>query len=1203
MHRIEDSERTTDVRVEEKHYTYDANGNVVQERLRGSGTEAGIAQSVRERITDIAYAVSASRYLLGRPSHTTLRDPSGFLLAEKRFYYDGPDFVGLPLGQMERGLVSRVEEWVLTQADFDAHYAGLDQNVLGYTSDVNAEGVASVFAVRELTRYDGRGLAIAKRDPFGNETTMGYDLDGVFRLRLTDPLGESEFEYDRSTGQINRITYPDGAVGQFKYDAQGRLLHGLAPGEDPAKPATTHTYDESVIPNRRTVGLRQLDGTISNSVTYYDGYGKPFQQRAEVEPGHYVVSGWRRLNPWGDLKEEFEPTFADTAEFGPVETLGRPSRQIFYDARGRTVRCLNYNRGESTVSFEPFRVTTRDANDHDASPANVARGQFDTPHVEEFDVFRYLRRVTERVGVNRHVATAYEIGPMGELLAVSDTRGEKFRYRYDRLGNRLELTLREAGTRKLWYDAAKRLIRSLDGEGHDLRAQWDAIGRLQSLRSGAELLEEYTYDDGAQNAFGLLAAVQYPGGRQVFHYDEQRRLVRREHHHEGFATPVAIEHEYDPLGREIACTYDDQTRIEKRFSLNGWLVEIPGVITRVERDARGLPIEIKFANGVRTQCEYTAGPGRLRRQQTQGPNAEMLEDRLFALDQMEMILSSDDPSAGGSGPRSYAYDPLYQLTRVSSVENGLPVQRTYDYVNDYNLSRFDEARATLHYDDPQRPERLTSLTAEGGAQFDVDYDGDGNLLALPNQQFVYNAKNELFSFIRSDGLRADYRYDHHGLRVSKRVEGAGEGPEVIRYLGLGGEVQSRGDGSNELICHVRVGDRRVATLRAGAALFVHEDGLGSTAFVTDASGQVSGRVDHLPFGTVAGSVGTVEFRTYGLHPLDAESGLVYMRRRYYSPALGRFLTPDLMAIYQPEQLMHHPQHLHLYSYVANDPLNKTDPTGLSVWSVIGMVVGIAAGIAVGAALVALSGGLIGAFGIIGLLMASGIILGVSLGVAAICYTIAANLDSGSGAQEFFRGFMIGFNAGMNAAIASALFCPYAGIALGIIGAAAAIDRVASNHVYQGVLGWSSWAMPMSWTMTGLGVIAYVINGFAALISWNGDWWLSGAKIEDVSLDWRTGTFVMSGGLTSPSPSSRANGYNLGNFVILNPGLSDAEVEVVMRHETGHTLNTGAFGSGFELLTLIDEVVVNAGHEQDAYGEMIAESIVPGTDRPTIPMWS
>jgi RHS repeat-associated protein len=1202
VYRLEDSERTNDLRVEEKTYVYDDAGNVVREEFTGSGSRDGAAQPIRTRLTEIVYGASTTRYLLGKPSRTTIRDASNQLVAEKRFFYDGADFVGLPFGQVDRGLVSKVEEWVQTQADFDQHYAGLDQNVLGYVSETNADGTASVFARRERTAYDARGLPVATQDPLGNQTDIEYDSDGLHRIRLNDPIGETHFDYDRATGQISRITYPDGAAAQFEYDAQGRLLQGLAPAE--TEPATIHAYDETVIPNRKTVQYRQLNNQTSTAITYFDGYGKPYQQRIEMEPGRFVVSGLQKLNPWGDLKEEFEPTFDTSADFGLPDTGGRASRRLFYDARGRVISSINYNGARSTVLIEPFRITSRDANDNDSSAANRARGQFNTPHVEEFDVFRQLLRVTEQLSATRSIVTNYETGVMGELVAVLDGRGEKFRYRYDQVGNRLELALRDAGQRKLYYDAGKRLIRSLDGQGHDLRAQWDSVGRLLRLSSGADVLEKYTYDTPAQSAFGRIAAVQYSGGRQVFEYDPQGRIARHQYLYDGFATPVTLRYEYDPLGRETACLRDDGTRLERQFHFNGWLKAIPGVLDQVEVDPRGLPIEIQFSNGVKTACEYTGGPGRLRHQTTTSAQGDVLEDTEFTLDALELMLSSNAKAPNGAGLREFSYDPVYQLTGVASTENGSPVQRSYEYVNDFNLARFQEGRVTLHYDSSQTPDRLTGLTPDSGTRFDVDYDGNGNLLSLPGQRFSYDAKNELMQFSRADGLQADYRYDHHGIRVSKRVQDAQGNISTTRYTGSTAEFRAATNKPDETLYHVRLGDRRVATIRNGQTQFVHEDGLGSTSFLTDVSGQVIGRVDQLPFGTVLASSGVTDTRTFSLHPVDDESGLVYMCRRYYSPALGRFLTPDLIAIYKPEQLIHHPQHLHLYTFVANDPLNKTDPTGLSVWGIIGLALGIAAGIAVGMALITLTGGLAGIFGVVGLLIGMGIILGVSLAVVGISYVIAANLEPGSKGEEFLRGFMIGFNAGMNIGISWTIFCPYAAVAIGAIGALAGVDKgISSNHVYQGILGWSSWLMPMSWTMTAIGLAFYVVNFIAAGVTWNGDWYGSGAKIEGLSLDWRTGTFVMVGGLTSPGRGNRADGYNLGNFVYVNPGtLDDGTYQDVMRHETGHTLNTAVFGTAFEAYTLIDQILFNSGHEQDAYGEKLAESIVNRTMRPTIPLW-
>ena len=62
---------------------------------------------------------------------------------------------------------------------------------------------------------------------------------------------------------------------------------------------------------------------------------------------------------------------------------------------------------------------------------------------------------------------------------------------------------------------------------------------------------------------------------------------------------------------------------------------------------------------------------------------------------------------------------------------------------------------------------------------------------------------------------------------------------------------------------------------------------------------------------------------------DAESGLDDFDARYYSSSVGRFMTPDWSASPSPVPYasLPYPQSLNLYSYVQNNPLKSTDPTG------------------------------------------------------------------------------------------------------------------------------------------------------------------------------------------------------------------------------------------------------------------------------------
>ena len=80
-----------------------------------------------------------------------------------------------------------------------------------------------------------------------------------------------------------------------------------------------------------------------------------------------------------------------------------------------------------------------------------------------------------------------------------------------------------------------------------------------------------------------------------------------------------------------------------------------------------------------------------------------------------------------------------------------------------------------------------------------------------------------------------------------------------------------------------------------------------------------------PGGNVTASTGssTVPFRYAGEYA-DPDSGLIYLRARFYDPNTGQFLTRDAL-----EDITHEP-----YVYAGGDPVNQIDPLGLDAMDVI-----------------------------------------------------------------------------------------------------------------------------------------------------------------------------------------------------------------------------------------------------------------------------
>jgi RHS repeat-associated protein len=229
------------------------------------------------------------------------------------------------------------------------------------------------------------------------------------------------------------------------------------------------------------------------------------------------------------------------------------------------------------------------------------------------------------------------------------------------------------------------------------------------------------------------------------------------------------------------------------------------------------------------------------------------------------------------------------------------------------------------YIDPKHPHAVTNVP---GVSY--WYDAVGNQITRPGLVSMTYTPFDLPKTITQGGKVTSFGYDGDEQRIRKTTPTS----ETL-YVGDIFEQVTSGV-VKEFRYHVHSPERVIAIVTRGGnepgTKYLHVDHLGSVETVTNDVGKVLEKRSYDAFGGRRNSKwgvpgGVLPSKTkwgYTGHEEDDEFGLVNMKGRLYDPKIARFTTTDpvIADVYDG-------QSFNAYSYVWNNPLAFTDPTGFA----------------------------------------------------------------------------------------------------------------------------------------------------------------------------------------------------------------------------------------------------------------------------------
>ncbi|MHB8662784.1 MAG: RHS repeat-associated core domain-containing protein [Acidimicrobiales bacterium] len=768
---------------------------------------------------------------------------------------------------------------------------------------------------KTIYTWDGRGNRLTRTDPLGNKTTVAYNAAND-PTSVSDPLGVTTAMTYNAGGHLTAVATPVAPTGPiattvFSYDAAqpGDLIGRV----DPTGRAWRYTYTTNG--DRRTTSDPAGDTTsfAYNPIGWLTATVSPRGNQPGANPASYATTYAHDL--LGDLLSVTDP-------------LGHTSSST-YDADRNAITTTDAN-----------GLTTRTGYDTNNRPASVTRPDgsvLRTAYDADGNV------VSQMDGLGH--TTTYSYDPLGPLASRTDPLQRSTTYTHDGAGDLLSMTDPLGRTTTYGYDAdnQRTLTSYSDGVTPSVRVTYDAAGQQTAAYSG-----------------GVADTLR--SGTWLFTYDALHRLTSSSAAVPTGAAAIATTYGYDTAGRVTSIGYSPTAvdvvnslpnpapdkSVNRAYDTGGRMSGVTdwlGHIISFGYDANSNLTTETFPtdpiNGQPRPPSIDTFTYNTADQMTgvadSGPNGALASIGYTrdANGQLTSVSPTVAPSSTSPpAATTYGYDPTNRLISASVDAATTSAGPTWAYDNGDNVigTTLGAIKRAYSYDAANEITSLAQTASPGLAAqtYTFTYDGNGNRTSGSSASGIttsygWDQQNRLTDFIptpntgtitgptgtvltqqggQSGGLAISYGPDN--LRTDLRWDRAEGTPLVIS------------DGPNQYITGPR-GLPVELINDASQALFFHHDQLGSTTALTTPQGAIAESYIYSPYGQATPSnTAVINPFQYAGQYTDAESGLIYLRNRYYDPATGQFLSRDPVVALTRSA----------YGYVSNNPLNGTDPSGL-----------------------------------------------------------------------------------------------------------------------------------------------------------------------------------------------------------------------------------------------------------------------------------